>query len=26
VLDGKLQDQKAIKKMVRQWRADHQRA
>jgi hypothetical protein len=26
VLDGKIQDQKAIKKMVRQWRADHQRA
>jgi len=26
VLDGKLQDQKAIKKMVRHWRADHQRA
>ncbi|MCU0248684.1 MAG: DUF6526 family protein [Vicinamibacterales bacterium] len=26
VIDGKLQDQKAIKKMVRQWRADHQRA
>jgi hypothetical protein len=26
VLDGKRQDQKAIKKMVRQWRADHQRA
>jgi hypothetical protein len=26
VLDGKIQDQKAIKKMVRRWRADHQRA
>jgi hypothetical protein len=26
VLDGKLQDQKAIKKMVRHWRADYQRA
>jgi hypothetical protein len=26
VLDGKIQDQKAIKKMVRQWRADHLRA
>jgi len=26
VLDGKIQDQKAIKKMVRHWRADTQRA
>jgi hypothetical protein len=26
VLDGKIQDQKAIKKMVREWRADYQRA
>jgi hypothetical protein len=26
VLDGKIQDQKAIKKMIRQWRADYQRA
>jgi hypothetical protein len=26
VLDGKIEDQKAIKKMVRQWRADYQRA
>jgi hypothetical protein len=26
VLDGKIQDQKAIKKMVRDWRADVQRA
>ena len=26
VLDGKIEDQKAIKKMVRQWRADFQRA
>jgi hypothetical protein len=26
VLDGKIHDQKAIKKMVRQWRADYQRA
>jgi hypothetical protein len=26
VLDGKLQDQKAIKKMIHEWRADHQRA
>jgi hypothetical protein len=25
-LDGKIQDQKAIKQMVRHWRADHQRA
>ena len=26
VLDATIRDQKAIKKMVRQWRADHQRA
>jgi hypothetical protein len=26
VLDEKIQDQKAIKKMVRNWRADYQRA
>jgi len=26
VLDGTIQDQKAIKKMVREWRADYQRA
>ncbi len=26
VLDGKIHDQKAIKKMVREWRADYQRA
>jgi hypothetical protein len=26
VLDGGLQDQKAIKKAIRHWRADHQRA
>jgi hypothetical protein len=26
VLDGKIADQKAIKKMIRQWRADYQRA
>ena len=26
VLDAKIQDQKAIKKMIRQWRADYQRA
>jgi Family of unknown function (DUF6526) len=26
VLDGPIHDQKAIKKMVRQWRADYQRA
>jgi hypothetical protein len=26
VLEGRNDDQKAIKKMVRQWRADHQRA
>ena len=26
VLDGQVRDQKAIKKMVREWRADHQRA
>jgi hypothetical protein len=26
VLDGGIQDQKAIKKMVGHWRADHQRA
>ena len=26
VLDGKIQDQKAIKKMIREWRADYQRA
>ncbi len=26
VLDGKLADQKAIKKMITSWRADHQRA
>jgi len=26
VLDGRIQDQKAIKKMIRHWRADHQRA
>ena len=26
VLDGTIDDQKAIKKMVREWRADHQRA
>jgi hypothetical protein len=26
VLDGRIQDQKAIKKMIRQWRADYQRA
>ncbi len=26
VLDGKIHDQKTIKKMVRQWRADYQRA
>ena len=26
VLDGKIRDQKAIKKMVRHWRADTQRA
>ena len=26
VLDGRIQDQKAIKKMVRAWRADYQRA
>lgn len=26
VLDGRIQDQKAIKRMVRHWRADHQRA
>jgi hypothetical protein len=26
VLDGTIQDQKAIKRMVRHWRADHQRA
>lgn len=26
VLEVKIQDQKAIKKLVRQWRADHQRA
>jgi hypothetical protein len=26
VLDGKIGDQKAIKRMIRQWRADHQRA
>jgi len=26
VLDGGIQDQKAIKKLIRHWRADHQRA
>jgi len=26
VLDGKIEDQKAIKRMVREWRADYQRA
>ena len=26
VVDGKIEDQKAIKKMVTNWRADHQRA
>jgi hypothetical protein len=26
VIDGKIEDQKAIKKMVANWRADHQRA
>jgi hypothetical protein len=26
VLDGRIQDQKAIKKMIREWRADFQRA
>ena len=26
VLDGRIQDQKAIKKMIHEWRADHQRA
>ena len=26
VLDGKVEDQKAIKRMVREWRADYQRA
>jgi len=26
VLDGKIHDQKAIKRLVRQWRADYQRA